>query len=137
MFVKQIAILAVMVTFVINPVFACCHASATPSEQAAVASESDSPSSEKGCHDAAPWPSEKMAPMDCAGCAECDAYYQKANEVALKAFAAELPSAEKILAFDAALQIDVGLWISARLRPPSLAPPVPLSPVQLNNILIL
>ena len=104
--------------------------------------EEENASSHVGCHEAAtsgeqPKTHNPMGPMDCAGCTECDAYYQKANEVALKAVTAEVPGSEKMMAFDASLQIDPGLWISARLRPPSLAPPVTLSPVQLNNILIL
>lgn len=142
--VKQIAIWTVLMTFLINPVFACCHAGASPVEESMSTMESVNGSSHKGCHDAEPSPSDEqpqkhnpMEPMDCAGCVQCDAYYQKYNEIALKALVAELPSGEKTLTAEASLQVDVALWTSARLRPPSLAPPVQLSPVQLNNILIL
>ena len=138
---KQFAILAVMMTFVINPVFARCHAANSQIEQSD-SQNTDRANSGQGCHEVLPSDVEEKnhnpkAPMDCSGCAECDAYYQKANEVALKVAAADLPGADKILAFESVLQVDAALWMSARLRPPGLAPPVVSTPVQLKNILIL
>ena len=140
-------VLAVLVTFVINPAFACCHAGASFVEETGGKVEGDGRPDHINCHDTVPAPAESPAKpigalgssgqMDCSGCADCDAYYQQANDVAVKAVAAELPGLEKILAFEAIIQVDVAIWRSARLRPPGLAPPATLSPVELSNILIL
>ena len=143
--VKQIAILTMMVTFVINPVFACCHPDGNSNAYNLADNTGDQgDASHSGCHDETATPvggnsdshgSQDL--MDCSGCVSCDAYFQKISNATFTAIVVEAPSLEDVVEYKATLEGGIPLWTVAGLKPPGRASPVVLSPFELSDILII
>ncbi|MGV6801806.1 MAG: hypothetical protein ACWA5L_07785 [bacterium] len=148
---KHIMTMAMVMTFFINPVLACCHddmalmsASGTiPSENQMTAhSDCHETGMEAGTMDTASMDNEQGqdAPChedQCSGCLDCDLAYQVAADHAIKADISSVSKVEKAVSVQFSYRVDMGQWQMAHWRPPSSAPPPALLPIQLNNILIL